>query len=177
MDDELSAYIERIRSVGEATGGRVGHRISSALLSFAMGMYDRAVRRCDQSIEALEEREPTRTVATALKILREEARSLVATQVSIRSEFTFEGAAKGGSLHDEGEKAPQEFAFSEDDRALLALPEPDEASAPPEVVARDNALILLYAVAYTASAGDVQALEEQVSPLVIARLEHYREEH
>jgi hypothetical protein len=175
MDEDLAAYIKRTGSVGTVTGERVGHRIASALLSFAMGMYDRAVLRCDQSIEALGEREQTRIVVTALRIVREEARSLMATQVSVRSEFTFEGAAGAGSLQDEGKNEPREVAFNEEDLPLLALPEPDEALAPPEVVARDNALLLLYAVAYTASADDAQALEEQVSPLLVARLDHYRE--
>jgi hypothetical protein len=174
MDEDLAAYVGRTVSVGRATGERAGHRIASALLSFAMGMYDRAVLRCDQSIEALGERGQTRIVVTALRILREEARSLMATQVSVRSEFTFEGAAGAGSLEDEGESEPGPVAFREEDLPLLALPGPDEVSAPPEVVARDNALLLLYAVAYTASADDAPALEEQVSPLLAARLDYYR---
>ncbi|MDG6256981.1 MAG: hypothetical protein QCH35_05205 [Methanomicrobiaceae archaeon] len=177
MDDDLAAYIERIKPLGEATGERGGHRIASALLSFAMGMYDRTVERCDRSIVALEKREAHRTVVAALRILREHARSLVATQVSVRSAFTFEGTAKVDSPQGEGNNAPQEFSFGGDDRAYLLLPEPDEEVAPPAVVARDNALLLLYAVAYTASADEAQALEEQVAPLLAARLDYYREEH
>ncbi|HDR73866.1 MAG TPA: hypothetical protein ENN85_08165 [Methanoculleus sp.] len=177
MGDDLAAYIERIKPLGEATGERAGHRIASALISFAMGMYDRAVERCDQSIAALETREAPRTVVAALRILREHARSLVATQVSVRSAFTFEGTVKVGSPQGEGNNAPQEFSFGGDDSAYLLLPETDEGVAPPEVVARDNALILLYAAAVTASPDDAQALEEQVAPLLTARLEYYREEH
>jgi hypothetical protein len=173
MDEELAAYLERIRSVGEATGERTGHRIASALLSFAMGMYDRAAERCDQSIEALGRIGAKDAVITALRILGGQARSLVATQVSVRSEFTFEGTEKGGSITEGGEGLPDDIAFGEEDRELLLFPEP-EKEAPPDVVARDNALILLFAVAYTASVDDVQALEEQVYPLVLARLEHYR---
>ena len=174
MENDFSAYIERIRPVGGVIGGRVGHRIASGLLSFAMGMYDRSAERCDQSIEALGEVETHRAVVTALRILGGQARSLVATQVSVRSEFTFDGAEEGGSVKEGDAGVPEEPAFSGDDRALLAIPEADEADAPPYVVARDNAFFLLYAVAITASADDTQALEEQVFPLLLARLDHYR---
>lgn len=176
MDNDFSAYMQRVQPVGEATGERAGHRIASALLSFGMGMYDRAAERCEQTAETLGERESTRSVVVALRILREQALSMVATQVSVRSEFTFDGAEEGASVKDEGERAPEGLAFEEEDRAILALSQADEETASPRVAARDNALFLLYAVACTASPDDAQALEEQVYPLVSARFEYYRAE-
>ncbi len=178
MEEEelLEAYVSGISgsiSLDEDTA----HWIALMLVAFRMDLYDRTISMAEKSLKSLQKVPSVPDqVATAICIVREEAVEKVASQKTIRSSFDWDGH---DSSRDELVARDYESvacSFRPEERDLLILPLPDEDIGAPEAYMRDNALVMLYAVAYAGSPSDVQALEEHLRDYLIQRLELYAEE-
>lgn len=139
MEETLDFYIERISPLFSHIGEHTGHEIAAALISYKFGIYENVLKRCGRAIRLLGDSDADATVRKALGILREDAASL-REKISIRSYSS---------------------AFTDDERAYLALDIPEDRIEYTPGFQLDNALLLIYAVALISSPEDREALDEQ----------------
>jgi hypothetical protein len=178
MDEEelLEGYVSGISgsiSLDEDTA----HWVALMLVAFRMDLYDRTISMAEKSLKSLQKVSSVpNQIATAICIIREEAVEKVSSQKTIRSSFDWDGH---DSSRDELVARDYESAacsFRPEERDLLIISLTDDDIGAPEAYMRDNALVLLYAVAYAGSPSDAQALEEHLRDYLIQRLELYAEE-
>jgi hypothetical protein len=139
MEEMLDSYIERIYPLFSHIRERAGHEIALALISYKFEIYENVLKRCDRAIGLLGDSDAEATVRNALGILREDA-TYYRDHISIRS---------------------YSYAFTDEERAYLALDIPEDQIEYMPGFQLDNALLLIYAVALISSPDDRAALEEQ----------------
>jgi hypothetical protein len=138
MERFLDAYIERMRPNFPGFPGETAHEIASAFLAFKFGLYANAVRECTNAIALIPGGESNGALKTALEIIRADAQdrdnSLVTADLGI--------------------------AFSEAELQYLAITIPPEKAEDPGTLNLDNALIMVYVVAFITSPDDEETMGE-----------------
>ncbi len=152
MEKFLYDYIYRMTPFFGRIDEETAHEIASAVLSFKFGLYEKTVIDTSKALARLPSDDPGRVLKRALLILQERAIALEDAQVS---DF-----AEGG--------------FEPSDTQYLAVNLEPGLIEDQDSLNLDNALLLLYAVAYLQSPDDGQSLEEHQN-FVIQILENYRE--
>jgi hypothetical protein len=139
MKKYLNDYINRIRVDFSTLPSDIAHQIAFAFLTFKLGLYDDAIRRCSQSLTILSTIKAPSVLEKALKIIQRRAQDLSESRVET-------GGLPDFTLTEQGQLAIQLAPDMVDDPVHLKI---------------TNSLILLYAVGLIASSEDTQALEEQ----------------
>jgi hypothetical protein len=138
MERFLNTYIERMREQFGRFPRTTAHEIASAFLAYKFGLYENAVRECTHASELIPDSEPNSALKKALSILRANSEdrnnSQVTTDVSL--------------------------AFTDAERAFVAINLPPEKNEDPGTLELDNALILVYVIALITSEDDEEALDE-----------------
>ncbi len=151
MEAYYYQYLEQLRPVYRGLNARAAHEIASTVLSFKFGLYSKASESVDRVLPLLGNTEADSVLKKALFIVKERADRLLVADVAPVTATPFEGP----------------------ELMYLAVVLPPEKVEDKDTLLLDNALILLFAVAYIASPDDEQALEEQ-EKFVIQTLEEYR---
>ena len=152
MEKFLYDYMHRITPFFMQIDPATAHEIASAVLSFKFGLYQKTVTSADRAISRLAGGQPVQALVRALQIARDRARNLDEGAINRYSPVSFEAG----------------------DAAYLAVILPPEKISDHDSYVLDNALLLLYAVAYLESPDDGQPLDEHQN-YVIQILELYRE--
>ncbi|MDI9632703.1 MAG: hypothetical protein QFX32_01440 [Methanolinea sp.] len=151
MEKYLYDYIDRIGPFFSWVQKDCAHDIASTVLSFKFGLYTKAASDAARAIAKLGKADNSGVLSRALSIVRDRAEAL-------------------------GQSKPGEFSpvtFEADDHPFLALHVSPENIEAPQIYDLDNALLLLYAVAYLRSPDDGQSLDEHQN-FVIQILEGYK---
>jgi hypothetical protein len=148
----LDQYIERIRPLYRDMKSGTAHEIATAVLSFKFGLHNMAASAADTAAHEMGETEPEQVLKKALMIVHDRATNLENADVSTHTNISFD---------------PSEEAY-------LAIVLPPERVEDPDTLKIDNALLLLYAVAYTTSPEDEQALDEHQN-YVIQIIQNYKD--
>jgi len=151
MEKFLDAYIKRIQPLFTRISERTGHGLASAFLAFKFGLYANAIRECSDVSKKIPDGEPEKALLKAIAIVKANAESLEISQVS---------GGKG-------------TAFSESERAFVAIQILPEKAEDPDTLELDNALILIYVVALLQSPDDEDPLEEH-RKFIIRTLTNYK---
>lgn len=151
MEQFLDTYIERMRGQYKGFPAATAHEIASAFLAFKFGLHENAVRECAHAISLIPDSIPNAALKKALAILRANADDRNNSQVT----------------------ADLSVAFTEAERAFVAIVVPPEKNEAPGTLELDNALILVYVVALITSSDDEEALEEH-QRLIIRLLSDYK---
>ncbi len=152
MEEFYYQYLERLRPMYSGLNAKAAHEIASAVLSFKFGLYTKASESVDRALPLIGgDTETDSVLRKALLIVKERAERLQVADVAPVTAAPFEGP----------------------DFMYLAVVLPPERIEDKDTLLLDNALILLFAVAYIGSPGDGQALEEQ-EKFVIQTLNEYR---
>ena len=151
MEEFYYQYLERLRPMYRGLNAKAAHEIASAVLSFKFGLYTKASESVDRTLPLIGSTEADSVLKKALFIVKERADRLHAADVAPVTATPFAGP----------------------DFMYLAVVLPPEKIEDKDTLLLDNALILLFAVAYIASPADEQALEEQ-EKFVIQTLNEYR---
>lgn len=151
MEKYLYDYIHRITPFFSKVSRDCAHDIASTVLSFKFGLYAKAGTDAGRALSRLREMENRSVLERALKIVKERAEAL-------------DQSLPGGF---------SAVSFEKEDIPFLALNIPPEQVEDRNVYTLDNALLLLYAVAYLQSPDDGQSLDEHQN-FVIQILEDYR---
>lgn len=152
MEKYLYDYIYRMTPFFGRIDEETAHEIASAVLSFKFGLYEKTVIDTSKALARLPSDDSGRVLERALLILQKRAIALEDAQVSDFAEIGFELS----------------------DTPYLAVNLKPELIEDQDSLNLDNALVLLYAVAYLQSPDDGQSLEEHQN-FVIQILEDYRE--
>jgi hypothetical protein len=171
MEEILEAYVKRIGPFCAGLDEKTGHLIASMLTAYTMGLGERVVSRADEVLEAFEKQpDIPPLIGRAVLILRDNAQT--GSAAPVRSEYTFAGESVGAHAAPTGEgEVTLRFEAGDADYFAIQLP-PDEIEVP-DALERDNALFLLFAVAYGSSPMDRQSLEEHLERLLIKRWKIY----
>jgi len=151
MEKYLYDYIHRITPFFGDVSRDCAHDIASTVLSFKFGLYAKAATDASRAISRLGRVEQRDVLEKALTIVKERSEAL---EQARPGEFS-------------------SLSFGNPDLPFLALAIPAEKMEAPNVTTLDNALLLLYAVAYLQSPDDGQSLDEHQN-FVIQILEDYR---
>jgi hypothetical protein len=151
MEKYLYEYIHRITPFFPKVGRDCAHDIASTVLSFKFGLYAKAATDAARAISRLGETENRVVLEKALKIVKDRAEAL-------------DQSMPGGF---------SPVSFEKEDFPFLALNIDPGQVEDTHVYTLDNALLLLYAVAYLQSPDDGQSLDEHQN-FVIQILEDYR---
>jgi len=138
MEQFLTAYIERMRPYFTGLPEATAHQLASAFLAFKFGLYANAVRECTYAISSLPDSGPQGALKKAVTIVKENAQDLYNSQVV----------------------ADLSVMFSETEHQYTVVNLLPEKIEDPATLELDNALVLLYTVAYIASPDDELALDE-----------------
>lgn len=152
MEKYLYDYIDRIRPFFSWVQRDCAHDIASTVLSFKFGLYAKTAADATRALSRLGKTDNSDVICRALSIVRDRAEAL-------------------------GQSRPGEFSpvtFEAEDHPFLALHISPEKIEAPQIYDLDNALLLLYAVAYIRSPDDGQSLDEHQN-FVIQILEGYKE--
>jgi len=159
VEEFLTEYIRRIKPAVEGIGEDAGHKITSTLLAFRLGLYENAIIRSGETLAALESEDSAPpALKRALEIIRERTEDIQHSRVTENPRYRFEAG----------------------DTSLLAVTLPDDLIGNPDALDLDNALLLLYASGLITtseedrSEEDRQALEEH-HRFAVQMLETYRE--
>lgn len=147
----LDQYIERIRPLYRDMKTGTAHEIATAVLSFKFGLYSMATTAADSAARDMGGEEPEQVLKKALTIVHERAENLENAIVSTHTHVSFD----------------------QSEAAYLAIVLPPELVEDPDTLKIENALILLYAVAYTTSPEDEQALDEHQN-YVVQIIQNYK---
>jgi len=152
MEKYLYDYITRLSPQFQEIDRATAHEIASAVLSFKFALYRKVIVSADNAIVKLDDSPAQSVLKAALEIVRDRADNLENARVSGYSPIVF---------------TPEQEGF-------LALRLPPEKVEDKDTLVLNNAILLLYAVAYLESPDDGQALDEhQNFPLQI--ISSYRE--
>ena len=146
MEKFLYDYITRLSPQFRGIDRATAHEIASAVLSFKFVLYRKVIMSADNVIGKLDDSPAQQVLKSALEIVRDRADNLENARVSGYSPVR----------------------FSPDQEEFLALRLPPEKVEDNDTLVLNNAILLLYAVAYLESPDDGQALDEhQNFPLQI----------
>lgn len=146
MEKYLYDYITRLSPQFQGIDRATAHEIASAVLSFKFTLYRKVIVSADNAIAKLDDSPAQRVLKAALEIVRDRADNLENARVSGYSPIV----------------------FSPDQEEFLALRLPPDEIKDKDTLVLNNAILLLYAVAYLESPDDGQALDEhQNFPLQI----------
>jgi hypothetical protein len=146
MEKFLYDYITRLSPQFQGIDRATAHEIASAVLSFKFALYRKVTVSADNAIGKLDDSPAQRVLKAALEIVRDRADNLENAMVSGYSPIV----------------------FSPDQEEFLALRLPPDQVEDKDTLVLNNAILLLYAVAYLESPDDGQALDEhQNFPLQI----------
>jgi hypothetical protein len=151
MEKFLHEYIHRITPFFRDIDPNTAHEIASAVLSFKFGLYVKTRTSADRAASRLNESGAQQALKRALQIVKERAAFLENAGVTF-----------------------SEVRFSQADEAYLAVVLPPDVILNADTYTLENALVLLYAVAYLESPDDGQSLDEHQN-FVLQILETYRE--
>ena len=91
-EDYFAAYIQKINSECPIPDDSAGHAIASMLIEHRMGLYDRAVSQGDKALKLLAKTgNIPDAVPRAVQIIRSDALRMMPRQVTIKSQFDWEG--------------------------------------------------------------------------------------
>lgn len=152
MEKFLYEYIHRMTPFFRGIDPDTAHEIASAVMSFKFGLYEKTVTDVNRAISGLPEEGSSPVIKKALEIVQERAAALEEVRITDYSEVS----------------------FGEEDVPYLAVNLAPEQVEDQDSLTLDNALLLLYTVAYLQSPDDGQSLEEHQN-FVIQILENYRE--
>lgn len=152
MEKFLYDYIHRLTPFFRGIDPEIAHEIASAVLSFKFGLYEKTVTDVTRATSGLSDEESGAVIKKALKVVQDRAAALEEVRITDYSEVCFE----------------------EEDMPYLAVNLTPEQTEDQDSLTLDNALLLLYAVAYLQSPDDGQSLDEHQN-FVIQILEDYRE--
>jgi len=152
MEKFLYDYIYRMTPFFGRIDEETAHDIASAVLSFKFGLYAKTVTDVSKALARLPSDDSSPALQKALQIVQDRA---VALEEALVSDFSLTG-------------------FEPVDSPYLAVNLEPEQIEDQDTLNLDNALLLLYAVAYLQSPDDGQSLEEHQN-FVIQILEDYRE--
>jgi len=151
MERFLQNYIEKIKPEFKNISKKTSHEIASAFFSFKFGLYQNTIEECRLALSQIPTEGTYRALIKALQIVQLNAEDLENGQVT----------------------ADTRAAFSDNERLFVALNLPKDKTGDPASLERDNALVLLYAVAKNNSVDDEQALDEH-QKFVITILTSYK---
>jgi hypothetical protein len=128
--DPLKSYVERTRDVFGATGTEPAHSAAVVFVRFAEGEFLAASRGAESAIAHLSDASAPRSLQSAFAIVKEQAERL-----------------------DKTLPQPESFlVFPQEDAPLLAkIPDPKYGRSEEYDTALENALLILFACAWTAS--------------------------
>lgn len=153
MEKFLYNYITRLSPLYRGMDRVTAHEIASVVLSFKFALYRKVIASADNAIRRLDGSPEHRVLKAALEIVRDRSDNLENARVSGYS--------------------PVRFSPDQDEFLAVRLP-PDQVEDKDTLVL-NNAILLLYAVAYLESPDDGQALDEhQNFPLQI--ISSYKEQ-
>jgi hypothetical protein len=138
MERFLDTYIERMRGQFPGFPNATAHEIASAFLAYKYGLYEKAVSECANAIALIPDSAPNAALKKALAILQANAEDRNNSQVT----------------------ADLNIAFTDAERSFVAIVIPAEKNEDPGTLELDNALIMVYVVAYITSEEDEEALDE-----------------
>ncbi|MEA2034733.1 MAG: hypothetical protein U9N40_04480 [Euryarchaeota archaeon] len=169
-------YKSRIMPLGKSVDEPTGHKIASTLISFRMDLYDRVIEQADNAINRLEKKgNEFGVIKKSLQIVREEAKKLVGSKSSVKSQYTWEGETASEEYEYKDDTSRIELTFEEDEIKYLPIQLPETDVEVRETYNRDNALILLYVVASISSPYDESALDEYMKKYSLLKMKHYLE--
>lgn len=174
--DYFSEYIQKLNGKCPLPDDSAGHAIASMLIGHRMGLYDRGVSQGDKALKILEkEGNIPEVISRAVQIVRSDALHMMPRQVTIKSQFDWEGE---DPTHDGTRQIMDdnhEYAFGEESLQWLVVSLPKEKEDIRDAYMLDAALMLLYGVAVCSSPMDEQAMEEHLYDYLVQRLGLYRE--
>lgn len=153
MEKFLYNYIHRIRPLYGFVDTTTAHEVASVVLSFKFALYPNTIRSADRAVASLPDSKEGAALKAALRIVRDRAENLENQKVT---EFS-------------GTK------FTDEQKEFLAVVLPPGNVEDLATLELNNALLLVYAVAYLESPDDGQALDEQQN-YVIQILTSYQNE-
>ena len=151
MEKFLDAYLERTKPEFVRIPAKTGHGIASVFLAYRFGLYSKAVRECTAVLPQMPAGSGSAALKKAIMIVGAYAQAFDDSQVK-------------------PDPAP---AFSEEERAFVAVSLPRDSVDDPDTLELDNAIVLVYAAAMIASPDDEEALEEHRKYIVVM-LETYK---
>jgi len=151
MEKFLNDYIERVRPVFDRIPATTAHVIASAFFGFKFELFPKTLRECTTALSQVPDGEGSEAVKKALTIIRSYAEALDNAQV----------------------RPDRVVPFTEAEHAYLAVNLPPDRIEDPDTLELDNALILIYVVAMTASPDDEEALDEH-RKYILKMLDNYK---
>lgn len=153
MEKYLNDYMQRISPHYRDMDKDCAHQVASTILSFKYGLYPKTLQSAERALETLPDSKPNKTLKKAITIIHDRAKNLQKSRV----------------------KEASGQPFTPDDEEYLAIVLPLESVENKEDLKLDNAMLLLYAVAYLESEEDNQSLEEHRN-FVLQILGTYKED-
>ncbi len=138
MEKILYDYIRRLTPLFGFVDTATAHEVASVVLSFKFALYSNTIRSADKALASLPDTKEGSALKTALRIVRDRAENLETMKVTDFSKTT----------------------FPDDQKEFLAVVLPPGTVEGLATLALNNALLLIYAVAYLESPDDGQALDE-----------------
>ena len=174
MKGILEEYKSKIVPLGKSVDEETGHKIASTLISFRMDLYDRAIEQADNALNRLEKKgNEFGVIKKSLQIIREEAKKLVGSKSSVKSQYTWEGDTASEEYAYKEDTSRIELSFEDNEIKYLPIQLPDEDIEVLETYNRDNALILLYIISSISSPYDEPALDEYMKKYSLLKMKHY----
>ncbi len=152
MEKYLYNYIHRMTPLFRGIDPETAHEIASAVLSFKFGLYAKTVTDAGKASSRIPKDGAGEVIGKALRILMDRALALEEARVGDYSPVRFEAG----------------------DASWLPIVLKEEQIENQDTLTLDNALLLLYTVAYLQSPDDGQSLDEHQN-FVLQILESYRE--
>ena len=153
MEKYLYDYMQRISPHFRNMDPDTAHEIASTVLSFKFGLYPKTLQSAENALARLPDTGAAKTLRKAVNIVGDRAENLEKSRV----------------------KAVSGESFSAEDEQYLAIVLPPESVEDKEDLKLDNALLLLYTVAYLESPDDGQSLDEHQN-FILQILNSYKEE-
>jgi hypothetical protein len=144
MERFLTEYINRLRPQFPGFPEPTAHEIASAFLAFKFGLFTTAVRECNQAISLIPDSRANNALKKALSIVRENSHDRE------NSQFT----------------PNPELGFSDDEKTFLPVVLPADNIEDAGSLALENALVLIYCVAFITSPEDEEAMIEHRTYIV-----------
>jgi hypothetical protein len=153
MEKYLYDYMQRISPNYRDMDPDAAHEIASTILSFKFELYPKTLQSAENALARIPDTGAAKTLRKAVTIIRDRADNLQKSRIKVVSEQS----------------------FSPEDEQYLAIVLPPESVENQEDLKLDNALLLLYAVAYLESPDDGQSLDEHQN-FVLQIISSYKEE-
>jgi len=138
MEKYLYDYMKRISPDYRDVDQDCAHEIASTILSYKFGLYPKTLQSTEKALAMLPDNGAMKTLRKAVAIIADRAKN----------------------LHESHIKGISSQSFSPEDEKYLAIVLPPDSVEDKDELKLDNALLLLYAVAYLESPDDGQSLDE-----------------